>query len=348
MSDSQDLSQKRFPWLRSGFDLEGYVGALAAWFLGLLLGFLWGPLFWIGFIAAIVILFATRTAERTAPEGADLIVAPGDGIVVSVSQATPPSELRLAGENWSLIRVSVGPTKSNGLHAPVSGQIAHMIAEIGDPAAFAATRWDRPGLAVSHMSFESGGHQVGLRYATGGLGPRLEWVCEPGDAVRLGRNIGTLRLGGWCDIYLPGAIEVSVSPGQTLIGSETILGRFDGVHGEHATADMVAVTPAETETPSEAVVATGLEAIVSVEASDTTSDVSQGDAGLFEDIAPETLKTPVADGDTATETDTDALTLAKIAGAVSSADVVVNTEEEDVQDMLERLKREARRSEDDT
>ena len=58
MSD-EDFSRKSFPWMRAGFDLEGYVGALAAWLVGILMGIVWGPLFWLGFFAAIVILFAT-------------------------------------------------------------------------------------------------------------------------------------------------------------------------------------------------------------------------------------------------------------------------------------------------
>ncbi|MEL7394509.1 MAG: hypothetical protein AAFN06_17855, partial [Pseudomonadota bacterium] len=72
----QDFSRDTFPWLRSGFDLEGYVGALAAWLVGILLGIIWAPLFWIGFTAAIIILLATRTARRTAPEVEGVIVAP--------------------------------------------------------------------------------------------------------------------------------------------------------------------------------------------------------------------------------------------------------------------------------
>ena len=224
----QDFSRDTFPWLRSGFDLEGYVGALAAWLVGILLGILWAPLFWIGFVAAIIILLATRTARRTAPEAEGLIVAPTDGLVVSVGGATPPDELRLDGQSWTRVRVSVGPTKTNGIYAPMDGAIDHVIRETGDPAAFAAMKPDRPGLTVAYVSFESGARSVGMRYATGGLGPRLEVDKEAGDAVRLGRAIGTMRLGGWYDLYLPADVEVGPVVGQTLIGSETILGRFGG------------------------------------------------------------------------------------------------------------------------
>lgn len=242
----KDFSRERFPWLRGGFDLEGYVGALAALLVGILLGYVLGILFWLGFIAAVVILFATRTAERTPPEAEDLIVTPTDGMVVSVGGATPPDELRLEGAEWTRVRVSIGPTQTNGIHAPMDGAIDHIIREIGDPAAFAAIKPDRPGLAVAFVSLQSGERAVGMRFATGGLGPRLEIDAEAGDAVRLGRNIGTLRLGGWCDLYLPAAVTVLPTPGQTLIASETILGRFDE-------AAVVAPTPVVAEPEPEEV-----------------------------------------------------------------------------------------------
>ena len=299
-----DFGHKTFPWLRSGFDLEGYVGALAAWLVGILLGLLWSPLFWIGFVAAVVILLATRTAERTPPLGDDLIVAPCDGMVVSIAGATPPSELRLEGSGWTRVRVSVGPTKSNGIYAPIDGAVDHVIRETGDPAAFAAMKVDRPGLAVAYVALESGQRAVGFRLATGGLGPRLEIASEPGDAVRLGRNIGTLRLGGWCDVYVPAGARLVMAPGQTLIGAETVLAHFDGGMGEIFESDVSQQSVTAPKPMSE----------------------DEGDA----DIQPE-------------DTAEDALTLEKIAGAVSAADP---DEEEDVTEMFARLRKEARKAYD--
>ncbi|MEM1147293.1 MAG: phosphatidylserine decarboxylase [Pseudomonadota bacterium] len=225
MSDS-DFSRHNLPWLRGGFDLEGYVGALAAWLFGILLGYIWSPLFWIGFIAAVVILFATRTAQRTSPDGEGLIVAPTDGVIVAIAGAAPPDELRLTGTGWTRVRVSIAPNKTNGIYAPMDGAIDHVIREIGDPAAFYALKPDRPGLSLAYVAFESAERALGVRLATGGLGPRLEVDHEAGDAVRLGRKIGTLRLGGWCDLYLPAGTEILLKPGQTVIGSETVLARF--------------------------------------------------------------------------------------------------------------------------
>ncbi|MEL6859066.1 MAG: phosphatidylserine decarboxylase [Pseudomonadota bacterium] len=225
MSD-KDLGRESFPWLRSGFDLEGYAGAAACLLVGFLLSILLWQLFLIGLAAAVIVLLATRTAERTPPLAENLIVAPTDGMVVSINGATPPDELRLSSGPWTRVRISVGPTKTNGIHAPIDGAIDHVIRETGDPAAFAAMKPDRPGLAVAFVSLESGDRAIGMRFATGGLGPRLEISSEAGDAVRLGRGIGTLRLGGWVDLYVPASVDILPLPGQTLIGSETVLGRF--------------------------------------------------------------------------------------------------------------------------
>lgn len=302
MSDT-DLSRATFPWLRSGFDLEGYVGALAAWLVGILLGILWAPLFWIGFIAAIVILLATRTAERTAPDAEDIVVAPSDGMIVSVGGATPPDELRLEGAGWTRVRVSVGPTKTNGICAPMDGAIDHVIRETGDPAAFAATKPDRPGLTIAYIALESGERSVGMRYATGGLGPRLEIDKEAGDAVRLGRGIGTLRMGGWYDLYVPSEMAVLPVPGQTLIGSETVIGRFGGANSDLFDHD----------------------------------EVEKPEPMPEEDPADEPVEAElVIDED-------DELTLEALSGEDESAE----KEDEDVSEMFARLKKEARKIQDD-
>lgn len=307
MSD-EDFSRKSFPWLRAGFDLEGYVGALAAWLVGILLGIVWGPLFWIGFLAAIVILFATRTAERTPPEAENLITAPTDGLVVSVGGATPPDELRLEGAGWTRVRISVGPTKTNGIHAPMDGAIDHVILETGDPAAFAAMKPDRPGLTVAYVSLESGSRSVGMRLATGGLGPRLEIANEAGDAVRLGRNIGTLRLGGWCDLYVPASVEVLPQPGQTLICSETVIGRFGSAAADLFESEETVEAPTPAPEPE-----------------DAAPDPEPVEAELVID-------------------EEDELTLEELAGEDAASD---KDEDEDVSEMFARLRKEAKKIQDD-
>lgn len=214
------------PWLNTGFDWEGVVAAAAAFLVALLLGWLWAPLFWLGFALTIAALLAARWSKRSPPDLADAILAPCDGVVVSVGMAEAPHDLHLGTSRSTRVRIASGPAATNKLYSPIHGGIGSLNVEPGDPSVPFATRPDENGLAVANVIFESQDDQVGVRFATGGLGPRLEFNVAQGDVVRSGRVLGTRRLGGWCDLYVPEAAGLTVWPGQTLVGGETVIGRF--------------------------------------------------------------------------------------------------------------------------
>jgi len=221
-----DLDHKSVPWLNGGFDIEGIVGAFALFLASLLLGMLWGPLFWIGFIAFIAVLLATRWSNRTPPAMASAIVAPCDGVVVSVGPAEAPAELRMNDTRVTRVRISSSPVTTNKVYTPISGSLEHVMIEAGDSSMIIAMRPEDEGLAKGWMCFESQGQQVGIRLASGGFGPRIDLDMNAGDIARLGKPCGTRRLGGWCDLYIPAGAGQLIWPGQTLIGGETVIGRL--------------------------------------------------------------------------------------------------------------------------
>ena len=221
-----DLERKSTPWLNGGFDMEGIAVALAALLVALLLGWIWSPLFWIGFAACVAALFAARWSNRTPPDVPNGIVAPCDGVVVSVGLAEVPPELRLDQKPMTRIRISSAPTSTNKVYTPISGSLENVIVEDGDAAIPFAMRADDEGLAKAYMTFESQGDHVGVRLASGGFGPRLDIDMVAGDIARLGRSCGTRRLGGWCDLFIPTGATTTVWPGQTLVGGETVVGRL--------------------------------------------------------------------------------------------------------------------------
>lgn len=218
------LSHKTFPWFRSGFDLEGVVGFLAAWLLGILLAMVWEPLFWLAFIPGILILFATRTVERVTPQTEEHVVTPCDGVVVSMVETEAPAALRMAGPAIR-IRISSSPFVANNIHAPIAGAIDRIEREEGDPKSFAAMKAETEGLERLSMVFSSDVLRTGFVLATGALGPRLDVKADAGDRILKGKTVATRRLGGWCDVYVPARSPGAavVEPGRTLVGGETIL-----------------------------------------------------------------------------------------------------------------------------
>ncbi len=226
MNGDDDQFENGPPWFKLGLDLDGAVAAAGAFLVALLLGWLWWPLFWIGFAGVVLALLAARWSRRSPPDLADAILAPCDGVVVSVTPADTPLDLHLDDVRALRIRIASSPSVTNRLYSPINGGIESVNVEAGDPSVPFATRPDEAGLASAALVLQSQNDRVGLRFLTGGFGPRLEVNVSPGDVVRLGRVVGTRRLGGWCDLYLPEAAGVMVWPGQTLVGGETVVGRF--------------------------------------------------------------------------------------------------------------------------
>jgi phosphatidylserine decarboxylase len=234
---ADEIERRSMPWLNVVFDWEGVAAAAAAFLAALLLGWIWSPLFWIGFTAMVAALAAGRWSRRTPPDIVDGVVAPCDGIVLSIERSEPPTALRLSTEDTVRVRISSSPIASNKLYTPIAGGVDLISLAQGEPNVPVAFRPDDDGLTRAYVTFESAGEQAGMALATGGLGPRLELMVETGDVVRLGRAFATRRLGGWCDLYLPASMAVLVWPGQTLVGGETVIGRLHAMarplHGQH-------------------------------------------------------------------------------------------------------------------
>ena len=249
---TEDLEHKTTPWLKGGIDWEGVAAALAALLVGVLLAWMWAPLFWVGFAGMVAALLAGRWDNRVAPDLASGILAPCDGVVVSVSRSDPPSELRMMDTATMRIRISSSPATTNRLYAPIAGSVESIATEAGEQSMPLAMKPEDEGLAVSSLTFESRGQRVGVRIMSGGLGPRQELDVEAGDILRLGRVFGKRRLGGWCDIYVPVNTGQLIWPGKTLVGGETVLGRLKSEGDGDLFEEMPAVSvEEEIEEPEE-------------------------------------------------------------------------------------------------
>ena len=283
---ADEIERRSMPWLNVVFDWEGVAAAAAAFLAALLLGWIWSPLFWIGFVAMVAALAAGRWSRRTPPDIVDGVVAPCDGIVLSIERSEPPTALRLSTEDTVRVRISSSPIASNKLYTPIAGGVDLISFAQGEPNVPVAFRPDDDGLTRAYVTFESAGEQAGMALATGGLGPRLELMVETGDVVRLGRAFATRRLGGWCDLYLPASMAVLVWPGQTLVGGETVIGRLHAMADDDFGADIEDVAVPERKKEAAPVVAAAA-------AVGTAEEVAAEDEDFFDDYPePDEVSAP--------------------------------------------------------
>jgi phosphatidylserine decarboxylase precursor-related protein len=78
------------------------------------------------------------------------------------------------------------------------------------------------------MGIESGerpGERVAVRQIAGLIARRIVTWAKVGDAVARGQRLGLIQFGSRCDLYLPLSAQVTVSPGDKVVGGQTVVAK---------------------------------------------------------------------------------------------------------------------------
>lgn len=206
---------------------EGYP-FIAGFAVGtLVLGLVWGPLFWIGLILTGWCTYFFRDPERVTPVDDRLIVSPADGIVSFVGPALPPRELGLGTAEMTRISVFMNVFSCHVNRAPVRGRIQRIEHR---PGKFlnaemdkASTENERNGLVI-----ESPNGTVAVVQVAGLVARRIVCWADAGTDIAVGERFGLIRFGSRLDVYLPAGAAPRVAIGQTAVGGETVIAEFGG------------------------------------------------------------------------------------------------------------------------
>lgn len=158
--------------------------------------------------------FFDRDPERRPPVEPRILVAPADGIVLSVEK----------GASVSTVTISLAMRDVHVQRIPISGRVRSM-------------RWEGRG----HLSIANPLHLGNVRRVTvleteigecvvtqitGIWTKRIENVVREGQEVRLGERLGRILLGSTVTLAVPARVRLTVNPYDRVWGGETILGRY--------------------------------------------------------------------------------------------------------------------------
>jgi len=233
------LAPEGWPFILIGLAATGVLAALS-WTLGssmppmLRTSLLWGA----GILALLTLftVFFFRNPTPDIPTGDDLVVAPGEGRVIQITQVEEPEFLK-----GPATRISIFLTVFN-VHlqrAPISGEVGYRHYNPGKYLAAWNPKASEENEQAS-IGIVSGSHRVLVRQIAGLVARRVvtdhsegEMVSRrvvtdhsEGEMVSRGDRIGIIRFGSRVDLFIPTGWEVTCREGDKVKVGETVLARI--------------------------------------------------------------------------------------------------------------------------
>lgn len=165
-----------------------------------------------------------RDPVRIVPEEEGLVVAPADGKVIFVGDV---AEERFFNTRVTKVSIFMSVFDVHINRAPCDGKVVDMFYNKGE---FVNASYDK----ASQCNEQSGilletasGHNILFVQIAGLIARRIITYPVIGDLLQRGARYGLIRFGSRVDIYLPNAIDVSITLGERTVAGETILGRVN-------------------------------------------------------------------------------------------------------------------------
>jgi phosphatidylserine decarboxylase len=204
---------------------EGYpfIGGFAL--ASLVLFWLWTPLGWIATVLTLWCALFFRDPVRVTPARDGLVVAPADGRISMIAQATPPAELGLGDAALPRISIFMSVFNCHVNRSPVAGRIERIAYR---PGKFINAELDKASEDNERNSLviSTPNGRVAVTQIAGLVARRIVSFVREGQTLNAGERFGLIRFGSRLDVYLPEGTRPLVSEGQTAVAGETILADF--------------------------------------------------------------------------------------------------------------------------
>jgi phosphatidylserine decarboxylase len=206
------------------FAREGYpIVAIPAVLTGLLLVFGRFLLAGILGIVSLGLLAFFRDPERAIPAGEDLIVAPADGKVVSITSVDGGPLVKSAR---SRISIFLSPLDVHINRAPIASKVTDVRHQAGKFVAAYKDEASERNEQNALLMVDKEAREVGVVQVAGVVARRIICTVKEGDLLARGARFGLIMFGSRTDLYLPVSARIDISEGQRVKGGETVIGRF--------------------------------------------------------------------------------------------------------------------------
>ena len=222
---AHEISLTKYLWFPINREGWPFVALFAV--VALLLGQLWAPLGWLGFVLTCWCCWFFRDPDRVTPVRDGLVISPADGVVQMVGMTAPPPELEMGIEPRMRVSVFMSVFSVHINRVPVDGKVVKTAYQ---PGKFLDASLDKASSDNERMSVRmvrTDGREVAFVQIAGLVARRIKCDLKDGQEVRAGQRFGLIRFGSRVDVYFPAGVEPLVALGQSIIAGETVLADLD-------------------------------------------------------------------------------------------------------------------------
>ena len=199
--------------------------------LTIIIGWIWSPLYYVGFTLTLWCIYFFRNPSRITPilSGSNknnLIISPADGTVIEISKITPAEDIGLPQGRWTRVCIFMNVFDVHVNRSPMLGQITY---KKYIPGSFLNASLDKASdeneRLILNMDADNG-NKIAFVQIAGLVARRIICDVDIGHSLKAGEVFGLIRFGSRVDIYFPSEVSVMVLKGQKMIAGETIIGDF--------------------------------------------------------------------------------------------------------------------------
>lgn len=189
----------------------------------ILAALVWLPLGGIFLLFDIWLFLSFRNPQRVTPVLSGAVIAPADGIIISINKEKGPDCVGLQNKTFHKIRIRTGIFNVHINRMPIKAKVVNTFYDNGKKVTGSLDvnniGNEKCVLALKH----SEGYDFGLQQIAVLCSKRIVNRLKKGDEYTAGQRIGSIRFGGYVDIFLPEKVCPCVCVGQTTVAGETIV-----------------------------------------------------------------------------------------------------------------------------
>jgi phosphatidylserine decarboxylase len=182
----------------------------------------------VGIVATLWCIFFFRDPERIVPLDDNAIISPADGIVTRVEYgAFAPDELGYGKQKFNKVSIFLNVFNVHVNRVPVSGKVEKVVYQPGKFFSANAEEASHENERNSVVVKANNGTEIIFVQVAGLVARRIISDLKPNQDVVAGQRYGIIRFGSRADLYFPENVEIKSLIGQTMVGGETIIAKFN-------------------------------------------------------------------------------------------------------------------------